>query len=201
MKNKKENKNKIQINKGNNNVHNSNTTKTMKNFEMESENRAGKETDRKDNYLHPQFKYRNKQNIYSKNEENYNNKNTEQIGKELKERNVSDNSIRKERRGNEESNDKIYNNTITDLITSTGKHQRGRESSKIIIKNIGIIKRTEREKISSKNNSIASDWKQSLTSSEVNIKTVKNKKKNKITGNRSEMKKTLRNIERLNIKY
>ena len=87
MKNKKENKNKIQINKGNNNVHNSNTTKTMKNFEMESENRAGKETDRKDNYLHPQFKYRNKQNVYSKNEENYNNKKTEQIEKELKERN------------------------------------------------------------------------------------------------------------------
>ena len=64
MKNKKENKNKIQRNKGNNNVQNSNTTKIMESFEMESEYRAGKETDRKDNYLHPQFKYRNEYNIY-----------------------------------------------------------------------------------------------------------------------------------------
>ena len=84
-----------------------------------------------------------------KNEETYNNKNTEQIGKELKEKNVSENSIRKERRGNEENNDKNYNNTITDLITSTEKKQRERESSESIIKKIGIIKRTEREEISS----------------------------------------------------
>ena len=55
MKNKKEKKNTIQINKGNNNVQNSNTIKTMENFEMESEYRTGKETDRKYNYLHPQF--------------------------------------------------------------------------------------------------------------------------------------------------
>ena len=149
MKNKKENKNTIQINKGNNNVQNSNTIKTMENFEMESEYRTGKETDRKYNYLHPQFKDRNEYNIYSKNEETYNNKNTEQIGKELKEKNVSENSIRKERRGNEENNDKNYNNTITDLITSTEKKQRERESSESIIKKIGIIKRTEREEISS----------------------------------------------------
>ena len=80
------------------------------------------------------------------------------------------------------------------------QEQRGRERSESIIKNIGIIKRTEKEEISSKNNSIESDWKQSITSSETNIKTVKNIKKNKVTGNRSEIKKTLRNIERLNIK-
>jgi len=64
MKYKKENKNNIQINKGNNNVQNSNITKTMENFERESEYRAGKETNRKYNYLHPQFKYCNEYNIY-----------------------------------------------------------------------------------------------------------------------------------------
>ena len=101
---------------------------------MESEYREGKETDIKDNYLHPQFKYRNEYNIYSKNKENCNNKNTEKTEKELKERNVSENSIRKESRGNEERNDKIYNTTTTDLITSTGKKQRGRERSESIIK-------------------------------------------------------------------
>ena len=37
MKHKKGDKNKIQIHKGNSNVHNSHTTKTMENFEMESE--------------------------------------------------------------------------------------------------------------------------------------------------------------------
>ena len=52
MKHKKENKNKIQIHKGNNNVQNSNTRKTMENLDMESEYRAGSETDRKDNYLY-----------------------------------------------------------------------------------------------------------------------------------------------------
>ena len=45
----------------------------MENFEIKSEYRAGKETDRKDNYLHPQFKYRKQYNIYSINEDNYNN--------------------------------------------------------------------------------------------------------------------------------
>ena len=134
MKNNKENKNKIQLNKGNNNVQNSNITETMETYERESEYRAGKEIDRKDNYLHHQFKYRNEYNIYSKNEENCNNKNTEKIEKELKERNVSENSIRKESRGNEERNDKIYNTTTTDLITSTEKKQRGRERSESIIK-------------------------------------------------------------------
>ena len=49
MEHKKENKKKIQISKENNNVQNSNTIKTMENFEMESEYRVGKETDRKDN--------------------------------------------------------------------------------------------------------------------------------------------------------
>ena len=81
-----------------------------------------------------------------------------------------------------------------------GKNLRGRENLESSIKNIGINKKDEREEISSKNKSIAYEWKQSLTSSEIKIKTVKNKKKNKITGNRSEIKKTLRNIERLNIK-
>ena len=104
MKQKIENKIKIQIHKGNSNVQNSHTTKTMENFEMESEYMAGKETDRKDNYPHSQFKYRNEYNIYSINEEHYNNKNTVQIVKELKERNVSKSSTRKERRENEESN-------------------------------------------------------------------------------------------------
>ena len=42
MKNKKENKHKIQIHKRNNNVQNSNTAKTMENFKIESEYRAGK---------------------------------------------------------------------------------------------------------------------------------------------------------------
>ena len=106
----------------------------MENFEMESEYRAGKVTDRKDNYLHSQFKYRNEYNIYLINEDNYNNKNTVQIGKELKEGNVSENSLRKERKGNEESNGKIYDNTTTDIITNNVKTQRGRESSEIIIK-------------------------------------------------------------------
>ena len=149
IKHKNDNKKNIQMHRETNNLQNSNTIKIMKNFEMESEYRTGKETDRKYNYLHPQFKDRNEYNIYSKNEETYNNKNTEQIGKELKEKNVSENSIRKERRGNEENNDKNYNNTITDLITSTEKKQRERESSESIIKKIGIIKRTEREEISS----------------------------------------------------
>ena len=72
---------------------------------------------------------------------------------------------------------KNFNNNITDLITSTGKKQRGRESSEGVIKNIGIIKRTEREEVSSKNNSIASEWKQSLTSSELNIKNSQEKNK------------------------
>ena len=139
--------------------------------------------------------------MYSINEENSNNKNTVQIGKELKERNVSETGIRKERSGNEESNGKIYNNNITGIITNNEKNQRGRQSSENIIKNIGIINTTGREKIvSSKYSSIASEWKQSTTSSEININTVKNKRKNKITGNRSEMKKTLRNIDRFNIK-
>ena len=133
MKHKKENKIKIQIHKGNSNVHNSHTTKTMENFEMESEYIMGKETDRKDNYPHSQFKYRNEYNIYSINEEIYDNKNIVQIVKELKERNVSKNSTRKERRGNEESNGKIYHNTITDIITNNEKNQRGRKNSESII--------------------------------------------------------------------
>ena len=95
---------------------------------------------------------------------------------------------------------KFAHKTKSPESESHNQEQRGRERSESIIKNIGIIKRTKREEISSRNNSIESDWKQSITSSETNIKTVKNIKKNKVTGNRSEIKKTLRNIERLNIK-
>ena len=81
------------------------------------------------------------------------------------------------------------------------KKQRGRESSESIIKNIGIINRTESEEIgSSKYISIASEWKESLTSSEINKNAIKNKKKNIIAGNRSKMKNTLRNIDKYNIK-
>ena len=86
-------------------------------------------------------------------------------------------------------------------MKNTAKTQRGRESSESIIKNIVIINRTEREEIvCPKYSSIASKWKQSATSSELNINTVKNKKKNKITSNRLETNKTLRNIDKFNIK-
>ena len=36
---------------------------------------------------------------------------------------VSENSIRKESRGNEESNGKIYHSTITDIITNNEKNK------------------------------------------------------------------------------
>ena len=101
---------------------------------MESEYRAGKETEKKDNYLHPQFKYRNEYNIYLTNEDNNNNKTTVQIGKELKERNVSETRLRKERRGKDESTGKIYNNNNNDIITNNVKNQRGRKSSESMIK-------------------------------------------------------------------
>ena len=70
-----------------------------------------------------------------------------------------------------------------------------------MIKNIGVIIKTEREEIvSSKYNLIASEWKNIVTSSEVKINIVKNKKKNKTTGNRSKSKNTIRNIDKVNIK-
>ena len=47
---------------------------------------------------------------------------------------------------------------------------------------------------------IASEWKNIVTSSEVKINIVKNKKKNKTTGNRSKSKNTIRNIDKVNIK-
>ena len=59
IKHKNDNKKNIQMHRETNNLQNSNTIKIMKNFEMESEYRAEKETDRKYNHLHPQFKYRN----------------------------------------------------------------------------------------------------------------------------------------------
>ena len=112
---KKENKNNIQINKGNNNVQNSNITKTMENFERESEYRAGKEIDRKDNYLNPQFKYRNDYNLYSMNEDNYNNVSTLQIRKDLKESKLSESILGKDRSGRDEITSTTCNNITIGL--------------------------------------------------------------------------------------
>ena len=119
-----------------------------------------KQTEKQDNYLNLKLKYRNEYTLYSISEDNYNNKSTVQIGKELKERNLSETILRKERRGKEEITSKICNNTTIAIIKNNVKHQRGRESPENMIKNIGVIIRTEREEIvSSKYNLIASELK------------------------------------------
>ena len=86
MKHKKDKKKNIQIHTETNEVQNSDTTKIMKSLEMKIKYIVAKETDKHDNYLHPQFKYRNDYDLYSINEDNYDNTSTVQIGKELKEK-------------------------------------------------------------------------------------------------------------------
>ena len=83
------------------------------------------------------------------------------------------------------------------------KRTKGEEKiQKALFKHIGIINRTEKKEeiVSPKYSSIAYERKQSATSRKLNINTVKNKKKKKKTGNKSETKKTLRNIDKFNIK-
>ena len=130
-----------------NEVQNSNTTKIMETLEIKIECRAAKETDKQDNYLQTQFKYRNDYNLYSINEDNYNNVSTLQIRKDLKERKLSESILEKHRSGKDESTSTTCNSITIDLKTKKCKTPKGERTFRNKNKNIGIIIRTEREEI------------------------------------------------------